>query len=185
VYTENYASRRYDDGYTPIDENGNLMSEPDYYKNGVYTQGQLMNAYKFYVHGLPSLGFATYFANGDHDGNCIYWDAGQCTNYELAKERIAYYNSITPYKEKASMFGLKGEEAEKWAQDLMEAYSPFYKDAQPIVYYNDGTPLTISNPYGMGVNDEGKVMDRVVVVFRDLDGNYFAPMTFEVPNYFK
>ena len=185
VNVENTASRRYDDGYTPRDENGNLMSEPDYYKNGVYTQGQLMNAYKFYVHGLPSLGFATYFANGDHDGNCIYWDADQCTNYERAKERIAYYNTITPYKDKASMFGLKGEEAEKWAQDLMEAYSPFYKDAEPIVYYNDGTPLTISNPYGMGVNDEGKVVDRVVVVFRDLDGNYFAPMTFEVPNYFK
>ena len=31
----------------------------------------------------------------------------------------------------------------------------------------------------------GKVVDKVYVMLKDLDGNYFEPMTIEVPNYFK
>ena len=184
VYTENYASRKYDNGYVPFDENGEMMTEPDYYKNGELHGGQLMNVYDFYVHGLPSLGFATYFAKGDHDAKCIYWEDGKCSAYERALERIAYYNTLVPYKEKASQFGLKGAEADAWAEDLLEAYKPYYENAKPIIYYNEGQPLVISYPYANGKDDEGKVVDRVVVVFRDLQGNYYAPMSIEVPDYY-
>ena len=186
VYIENYASRRYDNGYTPMDANGNLMSEPDYYKNGELRAGQLMNVYEFHVHGLPTLGFATYFANGDHEGNCIYEEDGGCSIYDYALERIAYYNSMEPYEKKAEMFGLKGEEAATWAKALYEAYKPFYEDAEPIINFNSGEPLFISNPYAMGISAEtGKVADRVIVVLRDLQGNYYEPMSIEVPDYFE
>ena len=185
VYIENYTSRRYDNGYVPFDENGEMMTEPDYYKNGELHGGQLMNVYDFYVHGLPSLGFATYFAKGDHDAKCIYWEDGKCSAYERALERIAYHNTLVPYKEKASQFGLKGAEADAWAEDLLEAYKPYYENAKPIIYYNEGQPLVISYPYANGKDDEGKVVDRVVVVFRDLQGNYYAPMTIEVPDHFE
>lgn len=185
VYVEEYSSRKYDNGYVPY-KDGEMMCEPDYYKNGELKEGQLMNVYDYYVHGLPTLGFATYFAEGDHDGKCIYWEGDKCTYYERALERIAYYNTIEPYKEKAAMFGLTGDEADAWADALFEAYRPFYEDAEPIIYYNAGEPLKISNPYAMGVNSEtGKVSDRVIVVFRDLQGNYYAPMTIEVPDYFE
>lgn len=186
VYIENYASRRYDNGYTPMDANGNLMSEPDYYKNGELREGQLMNVYEFHVHGLPSLGFASYFAQGDHEGKCIYEEDGGCSIYDYALERIAYYNTMAPYENKAQMFGLKGDEATAWAEALYEAYKPFYENAEPIINYNEGEPLVISNPYAMGIHPEtGEVSDRVIVVFRDLQGNYYAPMTIEVPNYFE
>lgn len=184
VYVEDYASRKYDNGYVPY-KDGQMMTEPDYYKNGELRVGQLMNVYDYYVHGLPSLGFVTYFAKGDHDGNCIYWgDDGKCSAYERALERIAYYNTLAPYTAKAATFGLTGDEAATWAQALFDAYKPFYEKAEPIMYYNDGSAITISNPYASGLNDEGKVVDRVVVVLRDLKGNYYAPMTIEVPDYF-
>ena len=53
-----------------------------------------------------------------------------------------------------------------------------------IVLVNDGSPLTIRNPYGTGVNDKGVVPDRVIVMLKDRQGNYFEPMMFEVPDYF-
>ena len=40
-------------------------------------------------------------------------------------------------------------------------------------------------PYGSGPNDDGIVTDKVVVMFKDLQGNYYEPMYFEVPNYFE
>lgn len=184
VYVEEYSSRKYDNGYVPYDKDGNMMTEPDYYKDGELRAGQLMNVYDYYVHGLPALGFATYFAKGDHDAKCIYWEDGKCSYYERALERIAYYNTIEPYREKAKSFGLTGDEAERWAQALYEAYLPFYKNAEPLIYHNEGEPLTISQPYAMGYNEDNVVIDRVVVVFRDKQGNYYAPMTIEVPDYF-
>lgn len=184
VYVENYASRKYDNGYVPY-KDGEMMTEPDYYKNGELKKGQLMNVYDYYVHGLPSLGFVTYFASGDHDGNCIYWDDERCTYYDRALERIAEHNTLAPYRDKAAMFGLSGDEAEAWAEALLEAYKPFYENAEPIIYVNDGASVRVTYPYASGLDDEGNVVDRVVVVLRDKQGNYYAPMTFEVPNYFK
>jgi len=54
-----------------------------------------------------------------------------------------------------------------------------------MIYENDGNGIDIFAPYAMGLNDEGKVTDRVVVMFKDLKGNYYEPMFFEVPNYFE
>jgi len=184
VYVENYASCKYDNGYVPY-KDGEMMTEPDYYKDGELKKGQLMNVYDYYVHGLPSLGFVTYFASGDHDGNCIYWEDERCTYYERALERIAEHNTLAPYRDKAAMFGLSGDEAEAWAEALLEAYKPFYENAEPIIFVNDGASLRVTYPYASGLDDEGNVVDRVVVVLRDKQGNYYAPMTFEVPNYFK
>lgn len=184
VYMENYTSRSYDNGYVPY-KDGEMMTEPNYYKNGVLHEGQLMNVYDYYVHGLPNLGFATYFAAGNHDGECIYWEDGVCEAYERALESIAEHLTLAPYKSRAQMFGLTGAEADAWAEDLLEAYRPFYENAEPIIYYNDGSQLRVNNPYAIGLNEDGKVSDRVIVVLRDLEGNYYEPMSFEVPNYFK
>jgi hypothetical protein len=184
VYMENYTSRSYDNGYVPY-KDGEMMTEPNYYKNGVLHEGQLMNVYDYYVHGLPNLGFATYFATGNHEGECIYWEDGVCEAYERALERIAEHLTIAPYKSRAQMFGLTGAEADAWAEDLLEAYRPFYENAEPIIYYNDGSQLKVNNPYAIGLNEDKEVADRVIVVLRDLEGNYYEPMSFEVPNYFK
>ena len=187
IEIENYASRRYANGYTPMLANGTLATEPDYYKGGELKAGQLMNVYAFNVHGLPQMGFVTYFAKGSHgEGNCIYWKNGICEQYEMDKASIARYNTLEPWLDKAKSFGLSGAEADDWANALKEAYSVYYKDAVPLVYENDGTGkgIDIYAPYAMGVNDEGVVNDRVVVMFKDLKGNYYEPMYFEVPNYF-
>ncbi len=186
IEIENFASRKYDDGRTPM-ENGVPLNEPDYYKDGVLRQGQMMNVYNYYVHGLPSLGFATYFAPDSHgEGNCIYWDEdlGQDVNYQRALNNIAEHCTLAPYERRAEAFGLSGQEKADWAQALLEAYLPYYENAEPILLINDGSPLTIRNPYGTGVNDKGVVPDRVIVMLKDRQGNYFEPMMFEVPDYF-
>ncbi|MBE6251191.1 MAG: hypothetical protein E7111_05995 [Bacteroidales bacterium] len=183
---ETYASRRMDKDHTVSDENGQYMTEPDYYKNGVHTKGQLMSVNDFYVHGSPLFSAVTYFAAGTHkDGDCAGWDKTTCAYYDRAVEMIAYFNTIEPYRQRAASFGLEGDEAETWAQALLEKYSLYYKNAVPLIYINDGSPLFITNPSATGVNEEGVVVDRVFVMLRDLNGNYYEPMTFEVPNYFE
>ena len=185
IEIENYCSRKYDDGHTPI-INGDYASEPDYYKNGELRGGQMMNVVDFYVHGLPTMGFATYFAPGSHgDGNCIYWENGHDVNYQRALDLIEEYKTLAKYEEKAEAFGLKGQEAADWAKALLEAYLPYYEEAEPLIYFNNGDPLYMMNPYAMGVDDKGELHDRVVVMLKDRDGNYFEPMYFEVPNYFE
>ena len=187
IEIQNYSSRKYDNGYLPYDANGNMMTEPDYYKDGELRSGQLMNVYEYYVHGLPQLGFVTFFGQGSHGAdNCIYWDNGQDTYYQRALEQIAKHCTVEPYLQRAQAFGLRGAEADTWAQALLEAYLPFYKDAKPIVFENDGTnKVTLTNPYATGMNEDNVIPDRVFVMLRDKDGNYYEPMSFEVPNYFK
>ena len=185
IEIENYASRRYTSGHTPI-VNGELALEPDYYKDGELRNGQLMNVYDYYVHGVPNLGFVTYFAEGSHGpGNCIYWENGACTEYQNALDGIAYHNSMAAWEYKASLWGLTGKEAADWAAALHEAYSVYYKDAVPIIYENTGGPLTVTTPYATGKNDEGVIPDRVIVMLKDLNGNYYEPMSFEVPDLFE
>ena len=184
IEIENYASRRYANSRTPI-VNGTHANEPDYYKDGELRQGQLMNVYEFCIHGVPGLGFVTYFAEDSHgEGNCIYWE-NSCTQYEQALSSIEQYNTLAPWEEKAKQFGLSGTEAANWAQALLEAYSVYYKDAKPVIYVNNGSALTVSTPYATGKNEEGIIPDRVVVMLKDLDGNYYEPMFFEVPDYFE
>ena len=186
IEIQNYSSRKYDNGYLPYDSAGNMMLEPDYYKDGELCQGQLMNVYEYYVHGLPALGFVTYFGQGSHGAdNCIYLDNGMDVNYQRALDNIAEHCTIEPYLRRAAAFGLKGSEAETWAKALLEAYLPFYQDAKPKLYENDGTShVTVTNPYATGVNEEGVIPDRVFVVLRDAAGNYYEPMSFKVPDHF-
>ena len=185
IEIEKYCSRRYDDGYTPF-ENGNYACEPDYYKDGVLHEGQMMNVVNFYIHGLPTMGFATYFAPDSHgDGNCIYWENGQDVNYQRALGLIEEYKTIVKYEARAAAFGLKGKEASDWAQALLEAYRPYYEKAEPLIYFNDGKSLYMMNPYAMGIDDKGDVHDTVIVMLKDRQGNYFEPMYFPVPNYFE
>jgi hypothetical protein len=185
IEIQNYCSRKYDDGHTPI-INGEYACEPDYYKDGELRGGQMMNVVDFYVHGLPTMGFATYFAPDSHgEGNCIYWDNGQDVNYQRALNLIEEYKKIGKYEEKAAAFGLKGKEASDWAAALLEAYLPYYQDAKPLIFFNNGQPLYMMNPYAMGIDDKGVVHDCVIVMLKDRQGNYFEPMYFPVPNYFE
>ena len=184
IEIENYCSRRYDDGRTPF-VNGEYACEPDYYKDGELREGQMMNVVDFYVHGLPTMGFATYFAPDSHgEGNCIYWENGHDVNYQRALDLIEEYKTLAKYEARAAAFGLKGQEAADWAKALLEAYLPYYEAAEPLIYFNNGEPLFIMNPYAMGIDDKGELHDRVVVMLKDREGNYFEPMYFEVPNYF-
>ena len=185
IEIENFCSRKYDDGRT-VERDGEILLEPDYYADGEKRGGQMMNVYRYYVHGVPTRGFVTYFASGSHgDGNCIYWENGADVNYQRALDLIAEHCTLAPYERRAASFGLKGQEAADWAQDLLTAYLPFYENAVPIIYENDGSPLRVMTPNATGVNEKGVVPDRVVVVLKDRDGNYFEPMYFEVPNYFE
>lgn len=182
---ETYSSRPMDVDYVPT-VNGEFLHEPDYYKNNVFTEGQLMSVNDFYVHGSPLHGSVTYFASGSHDNShCTSWENGVCSNYERALSWISYYQSLEPYTQRAAAFGLKGDEAANWAKALQAAYGVFYNNAKPMVYVNDGSPLYVVNASAMGVNEEGIVTDRVYVMFKDLQGNYYEPMSIEVPNYFE
>ena len=70
-------------------------------------------------------------------------------------------------------------------EQFEDAYYPYYKDAKPLIYINEGSPLFVEQHYASGPNDKGQVIDDVYVVLRDSEGNYYEPMSFEVPNYFK
>ena len=185
IEIENWTSRKMDKDHTVDDVHGNMKNEPDYYKNGELRPGQLMSVNDFYVHGSPHEGGVTYFAQGSHGkGNCTAWKNGVCESYERALEKIEYYKSLDPWQRRAEAFGLEGDEAATWAQDLRDAYLFYYEESVPLIYINEGEPLRISTPYATGVNEDGIIPDRVIVMLKDLDGNYYEPMYFEVPNYF-
>ena len=182
---ETYSSRRLDKDHVPY-ENGQAMREPDYYKNGEYTEGQLMSVSDFYVHGSAKYGAFTFFAENSHkEGNCTSWKNGKCENYDRALSMLEYYRSLEPYQSRAQSFGLTGKEAEDWALALQEKYLQYYSTAEPVIYINDGSPVTVIQASAMGVDQDGLVPDRVYVMFKDLQGNYYEPMKIEVPNYFQ
>jgi hypothetical protein len=76
------------------------------------------------------------------------------------------------------------ESIRRVAQDLMDTYYPYYKDAEPLIYFNDGSSLLMQQHYASGVDTEGNVVDDVYVVLKDKSNNFYAPMIFDVPNYF-
>ena len=73
----------------------------------------------------------------------------------------------------------------KAAQDLLEFYRPFFENKKPIIFENTGSALEITQPYGIGADQTGQIVDDVFVVLKDKNGNYYEPMKFEVPPYFK
>lgn len=186
---EAQCSRKYDAGKVALGPDGDLAVEPDWYDDdGNLHNGQLMNVYDFYVHGYPTNGFATYFAAGSHGAdNCTEWEAGECSNYAYALTHITKRLTIDYYKNWfKEQKGLKIQSViDKAAQDYFDAYYPYYKDAKPLIYENNGDALYMENHYASGPDDNGYVADDVYVVFKDKDGNYYEPMGFEVPNYFK
>lgn len=192
VDIEKYCSRKYDAGVV-ASKDGMLMQEPDWQDdNGKVQTGHLMNVYSFYVHGYPKNGFATYFASGTHDeSTCTSWEEGHCFNYQYALDAIAkrvdpsyeYYKQYV--KNNRGSYCTKEEVIDKAAKDLYEAYLPYYENAEPLVYINEGAPLYMEQHYGAGPDDNGSVVDDVYIVFKDKDGNYYEPMSFQVPNSFK
>ena len=188
---EAQCSRKYDAGKVAIGTDGELLSEPDWVDDdGVTHEGTLLNVYDFYVHGYPTNGFATYFAADSHKmGNCTAWEDGACYNYNYALEAITkrhYVEYFKDYVRKNRASFCKTETTiNKVAQDLFDAYYPYYQNAQPLIYINDGSYLHMENHYASGPNDEDEVIDDVFVVLKDAQGNYYHPMKFDVPNYFK
>ena len=186
---EKQCSRKYDASKVTRDENGEYICEPDWVDDdGNVHQGTLLNIYDFYVHGYPTNGFATYFAAGSHGAdNCTEWEAGACSNYAYALEHINKRLSVDYYKKLfREQKGLTIQSViDKAAQDLFEAYYPYYKDAVPLIYENNGAALYMENHYAAGPNEDNVVIDDVIVVFKDAQGNYYEPMFFEVPNSFK
>lgn len=189
---EAYCSRKYDADKVVFDKNGDFIHEPDWVDdNGKVHKGQLMNVYDFYVHGYPTSGFATYFAAGAHGADCCTsWKDGECSNYQHAKSSIEKRLSLDYYKQYVTntrgSYLTKEANRDKAAEDLYNAYLPYYQDAEPRIYVNNGAPLHMEQHNGAGPDDEGKVIDDVYVVLVDADGNYYEPMSFEVPvEYFK
>ena len=191
---ESYASRYSEMGNTPtyFDEAGQLqlVTEPDWYDdNGEAHGGFLMNIYKFNIHGYPEGGYVTYFAEGSHNAdNCNNWDkaAGNCSNYEKASKKLAELCSLEYWTEHMKEFrSISNEEyIKKNGQAYYEAYYSYYKDATPRVFINNGDGVTVTQPYATGPDDTGHVADVVIVMLKDLEGNYYEPMYFPVPNYF-
>jgi hypothetical protein len=105
---------------------------------------------------------------------------------KAALQQTIYKTGYKPTDAELAAAGMSRKEAEDWAAALLEAYLPFYKDAEPIIFENDGvSSVKITNPYATGKNEDGIVPDRVFVLLRDAAGNYFEPMSFEVPDLFK
>ena len=109
-------------------------------------------------------------------------------SYDYWREYIIdfgnYYHNGDPYHEYSRLLQDEAK-IDELAKKYVEIYSYYYADAEPLLYVNNGQPLKISNRQAMGLDETGKVMDRVYVMLKDLDGNYFEPMTIEVPNYYK
>ena len=188
---EAQCSRKYDSGKVVLDADGEMISEPIWVDdNGVTHDGTLMSLYDFYVHGFPTNGFATYFATDSHKmGNCTAWEDGACYNYNYALKAIAERLTLDYYKDyvrrNRSKYCKTEATINQVAQDLYNAYYPYYKDATPLIFINDGSYLQMANHYAAGLDQDGNVVDDVFIVFKDMNGNYYEPMKFEVPNYFQ
>lgn len=174
---------------TYYDENGEFLCEPDWLDaEGNVQSGGMVNVYSYYVHGSPKSGNAAYFAAGAHEQTCHNAKDGVCSNYQECLDKLNRIMSLDYYIEKFSgYYIMKGadEAIRKAAQELLDFYYPYYKDKTPILYENNGEALEFYQPYGIGPDDSGKVMDDVFVVLKDKQGNYYEPMKFEVPNEFK
>lgn len=186
---EKYASRKYDLPIVTYDENGEMLLQPDWTNdNGEVMGGFLMNICDFYIHGVPSRGFVTYFAEGTHgQDNCTAWEGDACANYKRAVEKIQGYCTLEYwmnwFKEQKNM--TNETYIRQNAQAYLDAHKPHYEGDTPFFFDNDGSALRITNGNAIGVNDAGEVLDDIVIVFKDKDGNYYEPMFFDVPNLFK
>ena len=205
VEIDEYASRKVSVGKVIYDENGQQPTNPDWYDDkGKFIQGSLVNIYDMYPHGSPTLAAVTYFSsNGHEDGHCSGWndDTDSCSNYDYFKKAIHDYCSLEYWKEYIIDFGnfwYNGDPDHEYsrtlqdparieaiAQQYLDIYYPYYKDAEPMVYVNDGSALRVTNREAMCPDENGVIMDMVTVVLKDGEGNYYQPIYIPVPNYFK
>lgn len=187
VDIEAYCSRKYDADKVVYGPDGGYASEPDWVDDsGTTHKGTLMNVYDFYVHGYPTNGFATYFAAGSHGADCCTaWKDGECSNLAHAQNSIEKRRSLEFYKQYVSntrgSYLTQESKLNKVAEDLYNAYLPYYQDAEPKLYINNGEALHMEQHNGAGPDDNGNVMDDVYVVLIDADGNYYEPIKFDVP----
>jgi hypothetical protein len=169
--------------------------------NGRLIQGTLVNIDIPYPHGDPNAGMVTYFAAGAHgETHCNSWNNGKCSHYEAQMDKIRQLTSFDYWVEYFWDFGnynyqgdpnspysrkLQDEEKLKEiAKSYQETYIKYYEGIEPVVYVNDGSPLRIVNREAMGYDDTGKVADVVTVMLKTLDGSYYDPMYFPVPDLF-
>ena len=181
-------------------ETGDDALLPDWIDDtGRLIQGSMVNVYQMFPHGDPSDGEVTFFASEGHDDtHCDVWDDGECSNYasQLASieelQTLEYW--IEHFKGTAGNYDtgdpstsrvLKDEEnLMNVAKAYQETYIKYYSGMKPNVFVNDGTPLRVSTRQASGLDENGKVIDVVTVMLKDLDGNYYDPMYFPVPNFF-
>lgn len=195
-----FCSKSRDLSVGGVEEPDNLVWIDD--KGKEHNASIYFSVYDTYVHGAPTYGYVTYFANNGHvENGCTSWDSGECTNYASALERFREKLSIDHWKEwiaENCNYAYMGDPDHQYsyaltdetkinalAQAFVDAYTPYYTDREPLLYVNNGRALTISNREAVGLDTNGNVMDKVYVILKDLNGNYYAPMTIEVPNYFK
>lgn len=185
---EQYASRRYDLSIVTYDENGEMLMQPNWINDdGEVVGGYLMNICDFYTHGVPDRGFVTYFGEGLHgEDNCSAWENGECSSYKRAAEKIEAYCTLEYWIEWfKNNKGMTNEAyIEQNAQTYLDAHKPHYEGDKPFFFENDGSALTINMPNATGLDEDGNVVDDVVVLLKDKDGNFYEPMFFDVPNYF-
>lgn len=183
-------------------ETGEEPRHPDWYDDkGRLIQGSQVNIYTPYAHGNPNEGEVTYFAQGAHDENhCPTWKNGECSNYAEQMASIEKLTSLDYWREYIVDFGnyaylgdpnhaysrtlTDPEKIETIANQYWELYKKYYEGVTPNIYINDGSALRVVNRQATGLNDAGEVMDVVTIMLKDVDGNYYDPMYFQVPNYF-
>lgn len=201
VYVEAQSSKSAAYGKVVYDENGKQPLLPDWYDDcGRLVQGTLLSISTFFVHGDPSRGYVTYFAKDGHDDHCPVWTDGACASYVQYQEDIKKYCSLDYWKSYLITFGNYNHEGDpnnehsrkltdpdkinEIAQQYCELYTEYYEGAEPVFYVNDGKALRMINRTATGLDSEGKVVDKITIVLKDLDNNYYAPMVIDVPNYF-
>ena len=192
---EKTAGRRYDSSPIYYDQNGDYLSEPAWYDpTGEIHYGGMAQISEYYAHGYPQNGHVAYFAEGAHDYICGSIEAGVCSNYSAAMTAIQNRLNLDWYKEKFAGYNVmkyhenaaeREAAIEKAAQDLLDFYKPYYENKTPHIFENNGDPIEIKNPAAIGADDKGQILDDVFVVLKDNDGNYYEPMKYEVPAYFR
>ena len=189
--------------YVVDSETGEEPRHPDWYDDkGRLIQGSQVNVYEMYAHGNPNEGMVTYFAADAHDDtHCISWNGTSCTNYDEQMASISKLTSLDYWREYIVDFGnyaymgdpdhqysrtLKDpEKIEQIATRYWELYCKYYAGMTPHIYINNGEALHVTNRQAGGLDEEGNVLDVVTVMLKDVNGNYYDPMYFPVPNYFK
>lgn len=195
IEIEKIAGRRYETTVSYNNANGGYLMEPSWYDpTGKEQSGGIALICDYYVHGNPKSGFVAYFAENAHDYICGNIENGICTNYAETIKAIQNRMNIDWYKEKFSGYyvmknhknAAEREAAiEKAAQELLEFYKPYYESKVPQIFENNGTALEIKNPYANGADENGKILDDVFILLKDNNGNYYEPIKYEVPDYFR